>query len=258
VFLVLNFGNLELLGRYVAILALAESIRSIGRYFLDALLPSLTNMVAVRDLTAAANVFETHMRILFLVNTGTTCGLILFAGPITALFGSRYTGLAPLVVLLALFIGLSTPGALGGAVLSSIGKQQRAVWITVGQGILFVSLFITLWPRWQLTGGVLAYGLSLFASTVALIVTAKFSSPFRIAIAKDYLAFGLIVAVEAMIALAVHPGLLLGFAALITGTGLFLLLGGYTAQECMRIVEFFAPGSARLRFRVIGQTGNQP
>ena len=255
--LVLNFGNLALLGQYVALLTLAESIRLIGRYFIDALLPSLTNMIAGQNLTAASDVFATHVRILFLVNTGTTCGLIFFAHAITSLLGHRYAGLSPLVALLAFFLGLATPGGVAGALLSSIGKQQRGVWVAVGQVGLYVGLFLVLWPRWQLTGAVLAYGFSWFISNLTLLIVAKRSSPFHIKIAREYSVFTCIAAAAVFVELTRQPGLLGAFVGLAAAMSLFVLLGNYTAEECQAIVRFFVPSSGALRARLIGSEVKQ-
>ena len=68
VFLILNVGNLAVLGKYVAIITLADSIRTVNRYITDTLLPSLTNVLAEKNYAGATDVFAMHMRILLLVN----------------------------------------------------------------------------------------------------------------------------------------------------------------------------------------------
>jgi O-antigen/teichoic acid export membrane protein len=237
-----------LLGEYVALITLAESIRLISRFFIDTLLPALTNVIAARNMAGASAVFKTHMRILFLANTASTCGLILLARPITALLGPKYSGLAPLVVLLALFVGLSSPCAIAGALLSSIGKQQRAVGVAVGQIVLYVVLFLFLWPRWQLTGAVVAYGVAWVVSNFLYFEVAKAHSPFAISITREYGMFGAVATAAALVASKSEIGLVGGLLAWIVTIGLFLLLARYSIDECKELVHFFLPLKSVSRF----------
>ncbi len=248
VILVLNFGDLALLGKYVAVVTLAESIRLINRFFVDTLLPSLTNMLATRNLTAASDVFHTHMRILFLVNTASTLGLILLAGPVTALLGAKYTSLSTLVVLLALLVGLSAPSGVGGTLLSSVGKQQRAVWTTLGQVGLYASLFLLLWPRWNLLGAAVAYGVAWVVGNFLLLFIAKHSVPFHFSVTRDYAVFGVIAAAAAFVARRQAFGLATGLLVWAAAIGLFVLFGKYSAAECLRLFKCFFPFQALRRF----------
>ena len=242
--LILNFGNLTLLGEYVAILVLADSIRIISRLFLDTLLPSLTNMVAARNLAAASGVFSAHMRILFLANAASTYGLILLARPVTAILGAKYAGLGSLVILLALFVGLSTPGSVGGIVLSSIGKQQRAVGVAVGQVAIYATLFAFLWPRWQMEGAVIAYGIAWVLSNFVLLVIGRLSSPFPFSVTREYVVFGLTAIAAALIAKLAPLGLGAGSIAWIAALGLFLWMAGYSIKECTALIQWFSPLSS--------------
>lgn len=240
---ILNFGDLALLGRYVAVITLAESTRLISRFFTDTLLPSLTNMVAARNLVAASGVFQTHMRVLFLVNTVSTCGLILMARPITALLGARYMDLSPLVILLAFFVGLSIPSSVGGTVLSSIGKQQRAVGVALAQIALYIILFLFLWPRWQLMGAVSAYGLACFVSGLMYFAVAKHCSPFNLSISREYAVFGVIAAAATFFARTREISLVAGLFAWAGAIGFFALLAQYSPKECKQLIQFFSPVS---------------
>lgn len=239
--LLLNFGGLTLLGKYVAVITLAEAIRMISNYFVGTLLPSLTNTLADGNEVAASSAFHTHARILFLVSMAATCGLILLAHPVTGLFGTKYTGLAPLIVLVALFIGVSTPGSMGGTLLSSIGKQQRAVYVGVGQLVAYLSLFAFLWPRYHLTGAVLAYGISWLVSNAALLMVARLNSPFAFSMARDYVVLAVVATASAIVTQWVTPGVVLGLALWTVALGLFLLLGRYSIGECMALLHCFMP-----------------
>jgi O-antigen/teichoic acid export membrane protein len=241
VILVLNFGGLELLGKYVAIITLAESIRLISGFFLGTFLPSLTNTIAARNMAGASDVFHTHLRILFLVSTAASCGLMFLAHSITTLLGAKYTGVAPLIILIALFIGLCTPGGVGGMLLSSIGKQQYAVGVVLGQIALYFTLFVFLWPRWQLTGAVFAYGAGWVVSNAVLIAVARLNSPFPFSVIKEYVAFAFVATGSAFVAhwkvLSIGSGLLVWLIAV----GLFVVLARYSFEECTKLLHCFIP-----------------
>ena len=241
--LVLNLGGLKLLGSYVAIVVLGDVIRVAGRAFLETLLPSLTNLLAGRNLLAASQVLSLNLRILFLVYMAATCGLMFLAGPITGVLGARYVSLRVPFLLMALFLGLSAPAAVGGTLLSVVGKQQRAVWIGLGQVGLFTTLFLSLWPRWQLLGAVLATGISLFLANLALLAVAKSSVPIRFSVARDYLKFVLVASVGALVAMRSLPfglgGDLLAWAGAV---GLFLVLARYRFDELGQLLRYFLPG----------------
>ena len=239
--LVLNFGDLALLGKYVALVTLAESIRLISKFFLDALLPGLTNMVAANNMAAAADVFKTHLRILFLVTTAATCGLMLLARPFTELLGAKYAGLAPLIIVLAFLIGLSTPAGVSGILLSALGKQQRGVWVVLCQACLYVTLFLFFWRRWELFGAVLAYGIAWVIGNCALFIVARFSSPFPVHAAKDYAVFGAVSAITAASAWRINFGVAGGIAAWLVALFVFLAADRYSAREFADLIRFFLP-----------------
>ncbi len=239
--LVLNFGGLAMLGKYVAVVTLAEAIRLVSRFFTDTLLPSLTNMLAAGDMKAAADVFHTHMRILFLVNTMSTCGLILIARPVTALLGGNYLSLERMVMVLALCVGLSTPGGAGATLLSSIGKQQKAVWVAIGQLVVYLSLFLFLWPRLQLLGAILAYGIGWVIGNSILIIVARANSPFRMTIGRDYGMFVVAALGAAVVAHFLALNLVEGLGIWCVFCLLFLFLAKFTIEECKNLVQWFTP-----------------
>jgi O-antigen/teichoic acid export membrane protein len=238
--LVLNFGGLETLGKYVAVSALALIIPVVSTVFLDSLLPSLTNLVAAENYKGASEVFAMHMRILFIVGVAGTTGLMVLAGPLTVLLGPKYDSLRVPLVVMVLLLGLTMPGTFGGTLLASVGKQQRAVWVGLGQLGLFICLFVSLWTRWQLMGAVLAYGLSMFLSNVVLLIVAKLSVPISFSVAADYAKFIVIAALSAAVAhkpLSLAVGLLIWAAAVLV----FLIAAGYRVAECTALLYCFAP-----------------
>jgi O-antigen/teichoic acid export membrane protein len=241
--LVLNFGNLGMLGKYVAISTIATLIPLINTFFLDTLLPSLTNLVAVRNFSAASEIFGVYMRISFLVNTATTCGLMLLASTLTKIFGPKYNALEVPIITAVLLMGLGNPGAVGNTLLSSVGKQQRGVFVGIGQVGLYCILFHLFWPRWGLLGAVVASGLSTALSYLMLLRVAELSVPIRISVAKDYVVFAIVVVVTAAGALAVKDLRNVVAAPIwIVAISSFMLLARYRRQECWKLAHCFVPG----------------
>jgi O-antigen/teichoic acid export membrane protein len=241
--LLVNFGGLALLGKYVAVITLAEATRLIGTYFIGTLLPSLTNTLAEGNLAGASAAFRIHMRILFVVCAAATCGLILLAHPITALLGNKYDGLAPLIMVIALFIGLCTPAGVGGTLLASFGKQRRGVYVVGGQIGLYLLLFALLWPRYGLIGAVLAYGVGWVISNAVLLVVARLSSPFAFSVLREYAVFTAISVSSVLISHWKTLGLGSGLMVWAVMVSLFPLLARYSLQECKALLHCFLPVS---------------
>lgn len=240
--LVLNFAGLAILGKYVAIFAVAQAIQVANTYFVDALLPSLTNVLAARNLEAASQIYSVNLRILFVVNMMLTCALIFFIGPIVAIMGHAYASITGLFVLMILFYGLAAPAAIGGTALTSVGMQQRSVWVNLGQVALFFVLFIGMWHRWHLLGAILAQGISMLISYVVLLTVARFSVPFKFSAAKDYVVFLLVGGLAGAAALLFGPlPLPIAMFAWVVAVLAFLWLAGYRRNEAKMLVVFFLP-----------------
>lgn len=239
---VLNFGGLVLLGKYVVIVSFAEVVRTVNRFFIDTLLPSLTNLLASGNPAAASEVVSLNLRILLVVHVAATCGLMFLVGPILALLGPQYLPQRELFVVMLLFVGLSAPAAIGGPLLTSVGKQQRVFWVGVGQLALFIVLFASLWPRWQLGGAVVASGASTYLANLALLAVARFSTPAHFSATRDYILFTGSGVAASLIAL--RPVTLNPFLAISVWSGtvaLFLVLARYTLPECRALLFSFVP-----------------
>jgi O-antigen/teichoic acid export membrane protein len=240
--LVLNFGGLKLLGKYVAVVTAAEVIRTANLIFLDTLLPSLTNTLAIGNLEAASQIFAVNLRILFLVNGAATFGLILLSGPIAHLLGPQYSSIVQLLALMVFFVGTSTPGAVGGTVLSSLGKQQWAVAVRLGQLAMYVLLFWNFWPRWNLLGAVLASGVAMLLANVIMLLVACGSFPVRFGVWMDYAKLAVVGLAAAFLTSRFIPSGL-GWA-LFAWTGVFVVFvvsARYSVSEIRGLAACFLP-----------------
>ncbi|MHB8383581.1 MAG: lipopolysaccharide biosynthesis protein [Candidatus Binataceae bacterium] len=241
--LIVNLGGLKLLGEYVAVVTVAGIVPMVSGFFMDTLLPSLTNTVVARNYAGAAQVFTMHMRILFLVITAMSCAVMALAVPATAVMGAKYASLGALIIFMAASYGIAIPGTLGGTVLASIGRQQLAVWTRLLNLGLFIGLFFPLWRRWNLAGAVVAFGLALMISNALLMTIALKTAGFFPSISGLWLKSAAVQATVAVIALWWMP---LGFAsAVVVWLGamvLFLWLSGYGLAECQGLLQTFLPG----------------
>lgn len=242
VLLVLNLAGLATLGKYVAIISLADPIRILNGYVIDTLLPSLTNMLAANNHRGASEVFRLHMRILFLVNAAVTFIAVFLARPLLHIYGKQYLPEAGLVIVLSLLMGISIPLGISGILLSSVGQQQKAVWAGVVQLGLFVFLFYLFWREWHLLGAVLAYGISLFACRPPLMLIAAHHMPFKLHFTKDYTMF-FIVALAAGTFLYFHSPLGIGSGILAWSLAMatFMMLARYSLSECRKLLKCFIP-----------------
>jgi O-antigen/teichoic acid export membrane protein len=241
--LILNYGGLAVLGKYVAVTAVATTVPTILRFFLDTLFPSLTNLVADRNLAGAQSVLTMQIRIVLAVCTAATCGLVLLASLFLEVLGPQYADLRGPVILMTWLLGLSSPLVFGGAVLAAFGKMQRVVWVGLIQVGVFAALFWALWTRWQLTAAVAANGIAVVISNLILFGLANRYLPVGRAEIKSYVQFAVVATVTAATVSYFAQVSTVAAIAIWLGTiGLFLLVGGYSVEECRELVRFYTPG----------------
>ncbi len=243
---IVNFGGLRLLGKYVAVMAVATIVPMVSRFFMDTLLPSLTNTISARNHAGAAQVFMLHVRILFLVVTAASCVVMVIAVPVTAVLGPKYASLGGLIIFMALCFGIASPGAIGGTVLASIGRQQLAVWTNVLNLCLFVGLFLVLWRRWNLAGVVIASGTALVITNVILTAIALRAARIFPSIHGLWIRAGAVQTMVGFFALWWMPLRLISAALVWIGAMvLFLWLAQYDWSELSGLAQMFFPSFAR-------------
>jgi O-antigen/teichoic acid export membrane protein len=241
--LILNYGGLEVLGRYVAVMTVAGLVAIIAGFFMDTLLPSLTNMLAVRNTAGAAQVFTMHMRILFLVATAMSCAIMVLAGAATSVMGAKYHSVQGLIILMAMVQGIANPGIVGGTLLASIRRQRLVVWSCVLHVTLLTGLFFVLWPHWGLNGAVMAFAVAVMASCGSMMVIALRVAPFFPSIIGLWLRAASVEIAVAVISLWWMPLGMVGAAlAWIGAMALFLRLARYSPLECRSLAQTLLPG----------------
>jgi O-antigen/teichoic acid export membrane protein len=244
--LIVGFGGLALLGKYVAVLAVATIVWMVNGFFMDTLLPSLTNTIAARNYAGAAQVFTMHVRILFLVVTAASCVVMVLAAPATTILGPKYASLGGPIIFMSLCFGLASPGTVGGTVLSSISRQQLGVWANVLNLCLFVGLFLVLWPHWNLAGAVVAHGTALVISYGILVAIARRTARFLPSIYGLWIRAAVLQAMVGFVSWWWMPiGLFTAALVWLAAMVIFLVIAQYSLSECMNLSRTFLPGSLR-------------
>ena len=239
--LILNLGSLDMLGKYVAISAVSGVIPVVNSLFVDTILPSLTNLLAADNASGASQIAGVYLRVLFAVSASITCGLILFSSFFTFLFGPKYSSVHVPIVAMVLLTGLAAPGGAGGTLLTSVGKQQNAVWVAFGQVGIYAGLFFVLWPKYQLLGAVLAFGLANLVCSVLLLCVAQRIVHINFAFGREYSVFIFVAVACAAVVLRISLGFAAASITWFLAVALFLRFSRYTVQECTVLGHCFLP-----------------
>ncbi len=239
--LIINFGDLADLGRYVAIMTVPMIARVVSNLVIETLMPALTNAWASGGPAAASEVFTMYWRLLLIVNTVFGGGLVLFVGPISKLLGPEYVARQPLLVLAVLLVVLACPGWVGSSLLASVGKQHRSIWVGLGQVALSLGLFLLLWPTWRLTGALVAWGVALLVSHCTLLLVARRSVPLDFSALPDFFKFAAVIAACAAASAGMPLSPVAAAALWFVGVGTFLVWARYSPAECLGLVARLVP-----------------
>lgn len=239
--LIINFGDLADLGRYVAIMTVPMIARVVSNLVIETLMPALTNAWASGGTAAASEVFTMYWRLLLIVNTLFGGALVLFVGPISKLLGPEYVSRQPLLVLAVLLVVLACPGWVGSSLLASVGEQHRSIWVGLGQVALSLGLFLALWPTWRLTGALLAWGLALLASHCTLLLVARRNVPLDFSALPDYFKFAAVIAACAAASAGMPLSPVTAAALWILGVATFLVWARYPPAECLGLLARLVP-----------------
>jgi len=158
--LVLRQLNVSLLGTFFVALQIAEITVLMSMFFVEGVLPGVTNMVAARRLDKIPGLYQGVGRHMVLVMTGLTCFLLAFARPILELFGKQYTAAYPILLVLVVVNGLDALTWLNAMLISGLGKPNYWTAAQIVRIVAFVALFGWLTNRYGLLGAALARGVA--------------------------------------------------------------------------------------------------
>lgn len=243
--LLLYFGGLALLGKYVALMSLLLPISKVVTFFLDSLLPSLTNTLSCRDLKSSEELAEICIRIVVPASLIMAGFIVFFAHPIVLLLGPKYFGLEKMLWIAAPFAVVQGVGWITGNILSAIGRPDCDAISRALRIALFLALFFPLWHKYHLLGVVITWGIcETFYHVVNLcFVVAK--TPFRYHYLRTYwpslvVLVGLPILASRLTVASSLPILFAIFLALIF---VYLLLARYSLREIRVLSHFILPDS---------------
>jgi len=240
--LILDAGGLGLLGKYVALMTFANLERAVGKYIGEALLPSLTNLLARGHVDATGTTLNAFIRVLNLATFVIASAFICFSHGLLHIFGKGYTDLGSALLLMVLFGAIRAATGILGTVLTSFSEQHHVIWIQTVQIVAFIGLFYPFWHRWQLIGVVMVLGLSQSAASVLMLFVVLWKTPMRPSVFYPYLPFtGILVLLTLAGLLAPPLNSVLRAGEFLASCGLFLLLASYNWTECKGIISYFYP-----------------
>lgn len=241
--LLLYFGGLRLLGEYVALMTLLAPISKIVQFFLNSLLPSLTNTLAQGDLRSCEELSAACTRIVVPASLIMAGVVVLFAHPIVLLLGSKYFGLERLLWVAAPFAVIQAVGWVTANILNAAGKPEFNALGRAARIALFLTLFFPMWRHYHLMGVVLTWGICESLCHLVTLVAVVLKAPFRFHFARTYWPSAIALVGLPLLATqlngAASPGAL--FCALLVLVLAYLLLAGYSPREIRALAHFVLP-----------------
>ncbi len=241
--LLLYFGGLVLLGKYVALMALLLPISKVTSFFLDSLLPSLTNTLARHDLTSSRELVEICIRIVVPASLFMAGLLVFFAHPAILLLGSRYEGLEHLLWIGAPFAVVQAVNSITATILSACGRPDYDTLSKILRVGLFVILFFPLWHRYQLLGAVLTWGMCEVFYHCLSLYFARRAATFQFRFLRTYLPAILVLVTLPILTSRIIQSLpvLVCFGIFLGIIAIYVFLAGYTVREIRSLARFFMP-----------------
>ena len=195
---ILNAGGLTVFGRYVALYTLVSVIPTFATFVLDSFLPSLTNLLAVRDYESSRRVTEIYLRFML------PCGMLaatfgaLFVHLVFKLLGPRYMDLVGLGILAFSIAALQVLNWFVGNMFIAIGYPHRDAFVKACRTVIFCAAFWSLWGPFHLLGAVLAWGIGeLSYQTIGLYVLLS-KMPFKFSFFSTYVPYLVIVCLSSL------------------------------------------------------------
>jgi len=240
--LVLNFGGLTLLGKYVALRTISNAIGLLPTFFAGTLLPTMTNLIAHKDFSAAGEAVHLYLRVLFAISFAASCGLFFASGLLLRMLGPAYRDLEAVLVCMIFFAALQNFTPIAGNLLTASGKQYYGLAVLPLQIAGFCFLFWLLWPSMGLMGVVVGLGIMQVLTQILAFYLVKQFVPIRFTIRKQYGVYALLVMACGSLAYFLPPlGLAKDMLLYAAALALFYFVSRYSLEECRQLVHCFVP-----------------
>jgi O-antigen/teichoic acid export membrane protein len=239
---ILNAGGLAEFGRYVALITLVSVIPTFATFVLDSLLPSLTNTLALRDYQSSRHLVEIYLRFMLPCGMVASTFAILFARPLFAVLGPRYSDLATLSQLAFPIGALQVFNWFIGIMFTAVGRPYGNVIALAARMVVFCVSFWLLWAPYHLWGAIVAWGIAEVCNQVLGLLLLLHRMPFEFSFVHTYVAFLLIVSSSALFSKYVGTqGLLISLAVWIVLVGAFFIMARYSWTEIRGLTLMVLP-----------------
>jgi O-antigen/teichoic acid export membrane protein len=239
---ILNVGGLVEFGRYVTLITLVSVIPTFATFVLDSLLPSLTNTLALRDYESSRRLAEIYLRFILPCGMLAATFALLFAHPLFAILGSRYSNLVNLGLLAFPIAALQVLNGFVAIMFTAIGQPYGIAIAQTSRMVVFCAVFWLLWPPYHLWGAIVAWGIAELSNQVIGLFSLLRIMPFRFSFVPTYLAFLLIVGLSAVCArYSGKLGLLVSGLVWLSLVGAFFLAARYSWSEIRSLIQMVLP-----------------
>ena len=239
---ILNAGGLIEFGRYVTLITLVSVIPTFATFVLDSLLPSLTNTLALGDYESSRRLAEIYLRFMLPCGMLAATFALLFAHPLFAVLGPRYSDLVNLARLAIPIAALQVLNWFVGMMFTAIGRPYGNVMAQTIRMVVFCVAFWLLWSPYHLQGAIVAWGIAELSNQLIGLFLLLRSMPFRFSFLPTYLAFLLVVGLSAVFArYSPHKGLFISCVTWLALVGGFFLSARYSWSEIRRLTVLILP-----------------
>lgn len=253
--LVLAYAGISGLGIYAVLSQLAFAIQTVSGFFLESMLPVMTNIMARSGMDAVRMVYSRGARLNQVIVTGCSLVLLCLGGVALSAFGGIYKEYWLVLMTLVLFTGLASNLELMNAyLLTALGKVELVLGCQLFQVVVFVVSFNLLkrgnsLSLWMLA---IAQGIAMTAGLIATIIATRGLLSFKLRVPREFVAAAFVMAGTTGITVWAHPmGLGSSLMLLSISFILFFVLGGYRWPEIIVLVSLF-------RMRRSGNHGSKP
>lgn len=244
--LVLRQLDLSQLGVFYVILQVAETSPLLAIFFVEGVLPGMTNLFAAGRLDKISELYGKVARYSVLMATGLTCFLLTFCGPLLSFFGERYVEASSAFVLIVLFSCLDSLGPLNHTAMVGMNKPNYWSLTQLIRIVAFVALFTPLTDRFGLVGVALARGVAWSAAGLFGYYVVLNKLPFRPRIpVQFFLSAAIALGLTAVYFMDLAGGQGWGWKILLFlgSLGVFLVIGKYGRKDYQEIRTLLGRGT---------------
>jgi O-antigen/teichoic acid export membrane protein len=213
----------------------------VSGFFLDNMLPILTNLMARLGPDAVRTAYRQGARLNQVIGTGCSLVLLCLGDVALSTFGVGYKEYWLVLLILVLCTGIvSNLGILNAHLLTGLGKVDRLLGCQAIQVAAFLIAFSVLKRKSSLLMLAIAQGIGMIIGLISTMVGTREFLPFRLRVPREFVATVIVLIGASSFAIWAHPmhlglSLFLLFACLIS----LFLLGGYRWAEILAIVSLF-------------------